>query len=135
MITSKSLPIAENSIERIEVLISKLSSNLTFTEISEFAVAIHELKSFVNEVSEKQNVHSDTSVIASGSRARYRKFIVVTNDNLHHPMKAWVKKNNNPQLKKYGSKISHEISRILVNKYHFRKVINAQTNEVLHYQP
>jgi hypothetical protein len=130
---SKSLSIAENSIERIEVLISKLSSNLTFTEISEFAVAIHELKSFVNEAREKQNVHSDTPVIASGSRARYRKFIVVTNDNLHHPMKDWVKKNQ--QFEKYGSKISHEISRILVNKYHFRKVINSQTKEVMHYEP
>jgi len=130
---SKTLPIAENSIERIEVLISKLSSNLNFTEISEFAVAIHELKSFVNEVREKQNVHADTPVTASGSRARYRKFIVVTNDNLHHPMKVWV--NDNPLFKKYGSKISHEISRILVNKYHFRKEINSQTNEVLHYQP
>jgi|688.fasta_scaffold953860_1 hypothetical protein len=132
MIT-KSLPIAENSIERIEALISKLGPTLNFTEISELAVAIHELKNFVNEVREMQNLQANTPVIASGSRARYRKFIVVTNDNLHHPMKDWVKKNQ--QFEKYGSKISHEISRILVNKYHFRKVINSQTNEVMHYQP
>ena len=52
---SKTLPIAESSIERIEALISKLSPTLNFTEISEFAVAIHELKSFVNEVREMRN--------------------------------------------------------------------------------
>ncbi len=132
MIT-KSLPIAENSIERIEALISKLGPTLNFTEISELAVAIHELKNFVNEVREMQNLQANTPVIASGSRARYRKFIVVTNDNLHHPMKKWV--NDTPPFKQYRSKISHEISRILVNKYNFRKVFNAETNQVLHYQP
>jgi flagellin-specific chaperone FliS len=42
MIT-KSLPIAENSIERIEAIISKLGPTLNFTEISELAVAIHEI--------------------------------------------------------------------------------------------
>ena len=132
MIT-KSLPIAENSIERIEALISKLGPTLNFTEISELAVAIHELKNFVNEVREMQNLQANTPIRENGERSMYRKFIVVTNDNLHHPMKKWV--NYTPPFKQYRSKISHEISRILVNKYHFRKVINSQTNEVMHYQP
>ena len=129
----KKIKTAFNSIEQIEAIISKLGPTLNFTDISGLAVAIHELKSFVNEVSEKQNVQSNTSLRASGSRAQYRKFIVVANDNLHYPMKEWV--NNDPQLKQYGSKISHEISRILVNNYNFRKEINDETNEVLHYQP
>ncbi len=132
MIT-KSLPIAENSIERIEALISKLGPTLNFTEISELAVAIHELKNFVNEVREMQNLQANTPIRENGERSMYRKFIVVTNDNLHHPMKKWV--NYTPPFKQYRSKISHEISRILVNKYNFRKVFNAETNEVLHYQP
>jgi hypothetical protein len=131
---SKTLPIAENSIERIEVLISKLSSNLNFTEISEFAVAIHELKSFVNEVREMQNLQVNTPNRTNGGRSPYRKFIVVTNDNLHYPMKKWINSPNQP-YEQYKSKISHEISRILVNKYNFRKEINDETNEVLHYQP
>jgi hypothetical protein len=132
MIT-KSLPIAENSIERIEALISNLGPTLNFTEISELAVAIHELKNFVNEVREMQNLQANTQIRENGERSMYRKFIVVTNDNLHHPMKKWV--NDTPPFKQYRSKISHEISRILVNKYNFRKVFNAETNEVLHYQP
>ncbi len=132
MIT-KSLPIAENSIERIEALISKLGPTLNFTEISELAVAIHELKNFVNEVREMQNLQANTPIRENGERSMYRKFIVVTNDNLHHPMKKWV--NDTPPFKQYRSKISHEISRILVNKYNFRKVFNAETNQVLHYQP
>jgi hypothetical protein len=129
----KDINTAASCIERIEALISKLGPTLNFTEISEFAVAIHELKNFVNEVMEMQNLQVNTPIRTNGGRSLYRKFIVVTNDNLHHPMKKWV--NDTPPFKQYRSKISHEISRILVNKYNFRKVFNAETNEVLHYQP
>ena len=129
----KDINTATSCIERIEALISKLSPTLNFTEISEFAVAIHELKSFVNEVREMQNLQANTQNRTNGGRSPYRKFIVVTNDNLHRPMKNWI--NKTPPYEQYKSKISHEISRILVNKYNFRKEINDETNEVLHYQP
>jgi hypothetical protein len=124
---------AFNSIEQIEAIISKLGPTLNFTDISGLAVAIHELKSFVNEVMEMQNLQVNTPIRTNGGRSLYRKFIVVTNDNLHHPMKKWV--NDTPPFEQYGSKISHEISRILVNTHNFRKVFNSETNEVLHYQP
>jgi hypothetical protein len=129
----KQIKTAFDSIEQIEAIFLKLGPTLNYNEISELAVAIHELKSFVNEIKEKQNVQSNAAARVSGSRAKYRKFIVVANDNTHHPMKEWV--NNNPPYEVYGNKISHEISRILVNNHNFRKVFNNETNEVVHYQP
>jgi hypothetical protein len=124
---------AEIAIESIENLIAKSGSNLSFSEISEFAVAIHELKGFLKIVIENQQNQTIDRGTAKHTGTIYRKFIVVANDNFHYPMKRWV--NDSHQFKQFGSKISHEISRILVNKYNFRKVINDQTNEVLHYQP
>ena len=117
------------ALERIQDIITKTSSNLTFTEISEFAVAVYEIKALITALDEHQNNEANSNL----SRAKYRKFIVVTKDNHRFAMKKWI--DDQPSLKKYKSKISHEISRVLVNNHNFRKVINYETNEVLHYQP
>jgi hypothetical protein len=54
---------------------------------------------------------------------------------MQHAMKEWLRTNENIELQQLSSKISHEISRILVNKYHFRKTIDTNANLALNYQP
>jgi hypothetical protein len=68
------------------------------------------------------------------TRSKYQKYIVVDTKNEQFPMKSWVKRESSP-YKEIADKISHEISRILVNKYNFKKVVDSENNVVLHYQP
>jgi predicted RNase H-related nuclease YkuK (DUF458 family) len=121
---------ALTALKNIETQFEKSGSNMTFTEISELAIAIHEIKSFIQSIQEKEAVELTTH-----SRARYQKFIVVSNDGKQHSMKEWLRTHENIELQKLASKISHEISRILVNKYHFRKTVDTNANLVLHYHP
>jgi hypothetical protein len=124
---------AQNAISCIELLIAKFSTNLTFIEISDLAVALHELKNFVNSVQENHEAQLQLKENTQLTRSKYQKYIVVDTKNEQFPMKSWVsKKSPFPEI---ADKISHEISRILVNKYNFKKVIDSENNVVLHYQP
>jgi len=124
---------AQNAISYIEVLIAKFSTNLTFNEISELAVALHELKNFVNSVQENHEAQLQLKENTQLTRSKYQKYIVVDNKNEQFPMKSWVsKKSPYPEI---ADKISHEISRILVNKYKFKKVVDSTNSIVLHYEP
>jgi hypothetical protein len=125
----------KNAITCIEAQVAKFGSNLTFTEISELAVAIHELKGFVNSIEESEEVVDKIKEITTHSRAKYQKFIVVGNDNKHYSMKEWVRNNEDKEFREIASKISHEVSRILVTKYSFRKVVDSNNNVILLYQP
>ena len=126
---------ALNALKTLETQFEKSGSNMTFTEISELAIAIHEIKSFIQSVQEKEVAESTRTELSKQSRARYQKFIVVSNDGKQHSMKEWLRTHENKELRMLASKISHEISRILVNKYHFRKTVDNNANLVLHYQP
>ncbi|MCF8221289.1 MAG: hypothetical protein K9I97_07400 [Cryomorphaceae bacterium] len=126
---------ALTALKNIETQFEKSGSNMTFTEISELAIAIHEIKSFIQSVQEKEVAESTRTELSKQSRARYQKFIVVSNDGKQHSMKEWLRTHENKELRMLASKISHEISRILINKYHFRKTVDANANLVLHYQP
>jgi hypothetical protein len=126
---------ALNALKTLETQFEKSGSNMTFTEISELAIAIHEIKSFIQSVQEKEVAESTRTELSKQSRARYQKFIVVSNDGKQHSMKEWLRTHENKELRMLASKISHEISRILINKYHFRKTVDANANLVLHYQP
>ena len=126
---------ALNALKTLETQFEKSGSNMTFTEISELAIAIHEIKSFIQSVQEKEVAESTRTELSKQSRARYQKFIVVSNDGKQHSMKEWLRTQENKELRMLASKISHEISRILINKYHFRKTVDANANLVLHYQP
>jgi len=126
---------ALNALNTLETQFEKSGSNMTFTEISELAIAIHEIKSFIQSVQVKEVAESTRTELSKQSRARYQKFIVVSNDGKQHSMKEWLRTHENIELQKLASKISHEISRILVNKYHFRKTVDTNANLVLHYQP
>jgi ATP-dependent Zn protease len=129
----KNTKIAFNSIEQIEAIISKLGPNLNFSDISGLAVALHELKNFVNSVQENHEAQLQLKENTQLTRSKYQKYIVVDTKNEQFPMKSWVsKKSPFPEI---ADKISHEISRILVNKYNFKKVIDSENNVVLHYQP
>jgi hypothetical protein len=125
---------AQNAISCIEVLIAKFSTNLTFNEISDLAVALHELKNFVNSVQENHEAQLQLKENTQLTRSKYQKYIVVDTKNEQFPMKSWVKRESSP-YKEIADKISHEISRILVNKYNFKKVVDSENNVVLHYQP
>lgn len=126
---------ALNALKTLETQFEKSGSNMTFTEISELAIAIHEIKSFIQSVQEKEVAESTRTELSKQSRARYQKFIVVSNDGKQHSMKEWLRTHENTELRMLASKISHEISRILINKYHFRKTVDNNANLVLHYQP
>ena len=126
---------ALNALKNIETQFEKSGSNMTFTEISKFAIAIHEIKSFIQSVQEKEVAEFTRTELSKQSRARYQKFIVVSNDGKQHSMKEWLRTHENKELRMLASKISHEISRILTNKYHFRKTVDNNANLVLHYQP
>ena len=126
---------ALNALKTLETQFEKSGSNMTFTEISELAIAIHEIKSFIQSVQEKEVAESTRTELSKQSRARYQKFIVVSNDGKQHSMKEWLRTHENKELRMLATKISHEISRILVNKYHFRKTVDTNANLVLHYQP
>ena len=126
---------ALNALKTLETQFEKSGSNMTFTEISELAIAIHEIKSFIQSVQEKEVAESTRTELSKQSRARYQKFIVVSNDGKQHSMKEWLRTHENKELRMLATKISHEISRILVNKYHFRKTVDNNANLVLHYQP
>ena len=126
---------ALNALKTLETQFEKSGSNMTFTEISELAIAIHEIKSFIQSVQEKEVAESTRTELSKQSRARYQKFIVVSNDGKQHSMKEWLRTHENKELRMLASKISHEISRILINKYHFRKTVDNNANLVLHYQP
>lgn len=126
---------ALTALKNIETQFEKSGSNMTFTEISELAIAIHEIKSFIQSVQEKEVAESTRTELSKQSRARYQKFIVVSNDGKQHSMKEWLRTHENKELRMLATKISHEISRILVNKYHFRKTVDTNANLVLHYQP
>jgi uncharacterized protein YaaR (DUF327 family) len=126
---------ALNALKTLETQFEKSGSNMTFIEISELAIAIHEIKSFIQSVQEKEVAESTRTELSKQSRARYQKFIVVSNDGKQHSMKEWLRTHENKELRMLATKISHEISRILVNKYHFRKTVDNNANLVLHYQP
>ena len=126
---------ALNALKTLETQFETSGSNMTFTEISELAIAIHEIKSFIQSVQEKEVAESTRTELSKQSRARYQKFIVVSNDGKQHSMKEWLRTHENKELRMLAIKISHEISRILVNKYHFRKTVDTNANLVLHYQP
>ncbi|MFM2230432.1 MAG: hypothetical protein RL607_1690 [Bacteroidota bacterium] len=126
---------ALNALKNIETLFEKSGSNMTFTEISELAIAIHEIKSFIQSIQEKEVAELNRAEAMNQKRSRYQKFIVVSNDGRQHSMKEWLRTHENITLRQLASKISHEISRILVNKYHFRKTVDNNANLVLHYQP
>ena len=126
---------ALTALKNIETQFEKSGSNMTFTEISELAIAIHEIKSFIQSVQEKEDAEFTRVELSKQSRARYQKFIVVSNDGKQHSMKEWLRTHENKELRMLATKISHEISRILVNKYHFRKTVDNNANLVLHYQP
>ena len=126
---------ALNALKTLETQFEKSGSNMTFTEISELAIAIHEIKSFIQSVQEKEDAEFTRVELSKQSRARYQKFIVVSNDGKQHSMKEWLRTHENKELRMLATKISHEISRILVNKYHFRKTVDNNANLVLHYQP
>ncbi len=126
---------ALNALKTLETQFEKSGSNMTFTEISELAIAIHEIKSFIQSIQEKEVAELTRTELTKQSRARYQKFIVVSNDGKQHSMKEWLRTHENIALKQLASKISHEISRILVNKYHFRKTVDTNANLVIHYQP
>ena len=126
---------ALTALKKIESHFAKLGSNMTFTEISELAISIHEVKSFIHIIKEKEDAESNRAEMTNQFRTKYQKFIVVSNDGKQHSMKEWLRTNENIELKQLSSKISHEISRILVNKYHFKKTNDANINMVLHYQP
>jgi hypothetical protein len=126
---------ALNALKNIEIQFEKSGSNMSFTEISKLAIAIHEVKSFIQSIQEKEVAEQNRSQVMNQIRARYQKFIVVSNDGKQHSMKEWLRTNENPKLQNLALKISHEISRILVNKYHFRKKVDTNANLVLHYQP
>lgn len=126
---------ALNALKTLETQFEKSGSNMTFTEISELAIAIHEIKSFIQSVQEKEVAESTRTELSKQSRARYQKFTVVSNDGKQHSMKEWLRTHENKELRMLASKISHEISRILINKYHFRKTVDNNANLVLHYQP
>lgn len=130
----KNTKIAFNSIEQIEAIISKLGPNLNFSDISGLAVALHELKNFVNSVQENHEAQLQLKENTQLMRSKYQKYIVVDTKNEQFPMKSWVKRESSP-YKEIADKISHEISRILVNKYNFKKVVDSENNVVLHYQP
>jgi predicted RNase H-like nuclease (RuvC/YqgF family) len=123
------------ALKNIETRFENLGLNMTFTEISELAIAIHEIKSFIQSIKEKEDAEFNRAEVTNQSRARYQKFIVVSNNGMQHAMKEWLRTNENIELQQLSSKISHEISRILVNKYHFRKTIDTNANLALHYQP
>ena len=123
------------ALKNIETRFENLGLNMTFTEISELAIAIHEIKSFIQSIKEKEDAEFNRAEVTNQLRARYQKFIVVSNHGKQHAMKEWLRTNENIELQQLSSKISHEISRILVNKYHFRKTVDNNANLVLHYQP
>lgn len=123
------------ALKHIETQFEKLGSNLTFTEITELAVAIHEVKSALQIIKDKEDALTHHTESLNHSRAKYKKFILVTNDGTHHPMKHWLSNHTNVEFQQLASKISHEISRILVNKYHFRKTVDTNANLVLHFHP
>lgn len=126
---------ALNALKNIEYQFEKSGSSMTFSEISELAIAIHQIKSFIQSIQEKEVAELNRAETMNQKRSRYQKFIVVSNDGKQHSMKEWLRTHENIALKQLASKISHEISRILVNKYHFRKTVDATANLVLHYQP
>jgi hypothetical protein len=126
---------ALSALKNIETQFEKAGSNMTFIEISELAIAIHEIKSFIQSIQEKEVAELNRAEVMNQKRSRYQKFIVVSNDGRQNSMKEWLRTHENKELRMLASKISHEISRILVNKYHFRKTVDNYANLVLHYQP
>jgi hypothetical protein len=126
---------ALSALKNIETQFEKAGSNMTFIEISELAIAIHEIKSFIQSIQEKEVAELNRAEVMNQKRSRYQKFIVVSNDGRQNSMKEWLRTHENKELRMLASKISHEISRILVNKDHFRKTVDNYANLVLHYQP
>lgn len=126
---------ALSALKNIETQFEKAGSNMTFIEISELAIAIHEIKSFIQSIQEKEVAELNRAEVMNQKRSRYQKFIVVSNDGKQYSMKEWLRTHEIKELRMLAPKISHEISRILVNKYHFRKTIDNNANLVLHYQP
>lgn len=125
------LQYATESLTLIEKLFSSKSENFDFDEISQLAVAIHQIKSFLEENKQIEDIQSSIPNSSQGKRKPYQKFIVVTKDEKHHPMKDWMR--NNEKYKSRSNNISHVLSKILI-KDGFHKQETA-TGLVLHYEP